>query len=181
MSVVFRISWETTSDLQCCMHVGSYTGIMRECDRNKSQCNESPYHVECDPATSISEDLCIPNLQVKHPLGVHAASDATLSSEKDLYFRMRLQAWLDTGREAHYNYRESMHVMIASLALAPKGNGLLKLLCHRDAACIKPATSAMLLFSCMAKRTSTLVYAVTLRGSFSQDRSWAYLHCLSSY
>ena len=46
---------------------------------DQSNATHLPYHVKCDPAASISEDLCIPNLQVKDPLRVHSAPDATLS------------------------------------------------------------------------------------------------------
>ena len=45
----------------------------------------------------------------------------------------------------YFDYRESMHVIIASLDLAPKGKGDWKLLCHRDAASNSLGTSAIAL------------------------------------
>ena len=47
---------------------------------NHMSATSSPYHVKSDPAASIPEDLCIPNLEVKDPLRVHSAKNAIVSS-----------------------------------------------------------------------------------------------------
>lgn len=81
----------------------------------------SPYHVQSDPATSIPKHLCISDFQVEHALRMDTAEIVRVKLPHSVVVSFRSQLTMKAG--VYLDYRESMHVIIASLDLAPRGKG----------------------------------------------------------
>ena len=77
---------------------------------------------------------------------------------------------------ACFSYRESMHVMIASLDLASRGKGDRKLLCHREAACSSFGTSAIITTCTSQSRCCERAWSLC-----ACTEVLVCMHCLSSH